>query len=288
MESSSAERLVCVKLPRLGLKSDPTSEFTRISPSPFTAATYTCQTVSVNDRWVRGSNLMRVLDEGYRGTVASGHFPPVVISVEVDPRKVDVNVHPTKQLVRFSDERGVRRTNVDAIALAIQYSQAPSPSTRQSFPSGGARSARNVAHNDQRFALGGQREKSSRLWDRQDYQQPAVARPIQREMDRAHEIEGYRRRLRDASKPLTIPDAASSLVVPGSQQHPSSPTAIPQSTPEQEGDVDLPERGSLPSLQDLRVMGQFSLGNNQQFTYGCAQLSIRHSNPSPAKRQNRL
>ena len=66
------------------------------------------QTISVNGRWVRAEGLTKGIDDAYRGTVPAGRYPPVALSVEVDLRKVDVNVHPTKQLVRFSDEREAR------------------------------------------------------------------------------------------------------------------------------------------------------------------------------------
>ena len=56
-----------------------------------------CQTISVNGRWVRAEILSRALDDAYRATVPAGRYPPVALDVEVDPRKVDVNVHPTKQ-----------------------------------------------------------------------------------------------------------------------------------------------------------------------------------------------
>src|SRR3712207_9123501 len=67
------------------------------------------QTVSVNGRWVKAEGLTKGIDDAYRGTVPAGRYPPVALGVEVDPRQVDVNVHPTKQLVRFSDERSEER-----------------------------------------------------------------------------------------------------------------------------------------------------------------------------------
>ena len=50
----------------------------------------------------------------------TGRYPPVALCVEVDPRQVDVNVHPTKQLVRFSDEREVRLALSKAVSHSIQ------------------------------------------------------------------------------------------------------------------------------------------------------------------------
>jgi len=85
------------------------------------------QTVSVNGRWVRAEGLTKGVDDAYRATVAAGRFPPVALRVEVDPRQVDVNVHPTKQLVRFSDEKEVRRAISEAVRNAIQGTGDPAP-----------------------------------------------------------------------------------------------------------------------------------------------------------------
>lgn len=78
------------------------------------------QTVSVNGRWVKAEGLTKGIDDAYRGTVPAGCYPPVALLVEVDPRQVDVNVHPTKQLVRFSDEREARQAMSGAISSAIE------------------------------------------------------------------------------------------------------------------------------------------------------------------------
>ncbi|MEJ7873443.1 MAG: DNA mismatch repair endonuclease MutL, partial [Rubrobacteraceae bacterium] len=101
------------------------------------------QTVAVNGRWVRAENLTRGLDDAYRATLPSGRYPPVALRIEVDPRRVDVNVHPTKQIVRFSEERAARAAVATAIREAIEW-RPPSPSaaprsaerayTQESFP----------------------------------------------------------------------------------------------------------------------------------------------------------
>ena len=84
------------------------------------------QTISVNGRWVRADNLHRGLDDAYRATVASGRYPPAALEMTVDPRRVDVNVHPTKQVVRFSEERGARAAVAAAVRAAIEW-RPPAP-----------------------------------------------------------------------------------------------------------------------------------------------------------------
>jgi DNA mismatch repair protein MutL len=89
------------------------------------------QTISVNGRFVRAENLHRGLDDAYRATVPSGRYPPVAVEIAADPRRVDVNVHPTKQVVRFSEERAAREAVASAVRDAIEWrAQAPPQAPR--------------------------------------------------------------------------------------------------------------------------------------------------------------
>ena len=92
-----------------------------------TEASRSRQTVSVNGRWVRAEGLTKGIDDAYRATVTAGRYPPVALLVEVDPHQVDVNVHPTKQLVRFSDEKEVRQAISEAVRNAIGGTGDPAP-----------------------------------------------------------------------------------------------------------------------------------------------------------------
>lgn len=78
----------------------------------------TPQEVFVNRRPIRSPAVSHAVGEGYGSFIAKGCHPRFVLFVEVDPDRVDVNVHPTKREVRFSDNetvhqvvrRAVRRT----------------------------------------------------------------------------------------------------------------------------------------------------------------------------------
>lgn len=55
----------------------------------------------VQGRSVQDRSLQAALLEAYRGTLMHGEFPVAVVSLDVPPAEVDVNIHPTKSQVRF-------------------------------------------------------------------------------------------------------------------------------------------------------------------------------------------
>jgi DNA mismatch repair protein MutL len=81
----------------------------------------------VNGRFVRDAVVRRGVQEAYRGLVPQGRYPVVVLELELDPLKVDVNVHPSKTEVRFRDPSDVARAVADAIAAGLDGSGVPRP-----------------------------------------------------------------------------------------------------------------------------------------------------------------
>lgn len=62
------------------------------------------QTFIVNGRTIRSQVLTQALEDGCRERVTIGHYPICVLNIEMPTNMVDVNVHPNKLEVRFSDE----------------------------------------------------------------------------------------------------------------------------------------------------------------------------------------
>lgn len=70
----------------------------------------------VNGRYVKSFTCMGALEEAYRNNLMEGKFPACVLFMEIPPMLVDVNVHPAKIEVRFSDDKLV----YDAIFFAVK------------------------------------------------------------------------------------------------------------------------------------------------------------------------
>ena len=69
----------------------------------------------VNDRYIRDKNLSSAVEQAFKGMLPIGKFAFLVLNVEMPQEKVDVNVHPAKLEVRFSDENLVFKAMFHAI-----------------------------------------------------------------------------------------------------------------------------------------------------------------------------
>ncbi len=61
----------------------------------------------VNDRYIKDKTLTAAAEQAYKGMIPIGKFAFLILNLEMDPSKVDVNVHPAKLEVRFSEESTV-------------------------------------------------------------------------------------------------------------------------------------------------------------------------------------
>ena len=71
--------------------------------------------VYINRRNVRDKLITRAIMEGYGQRLMKGRYPHVIIFIDIDPMMVDINVHPTKQEVRFRQGNQVYETIVSTI-----------------------------------------------------------------------------------------------------------------------------------------------------------------------------
>ncbi|HEY0128102.1 MAG TPA: DNA mismatch repair endonuclease MutL, partial [Rubrobacteraceae bacterium] len=213
------------------------------------------QTISVNGRFVRAESLHRGLDDAYRATVPSGRYPPVALEINVDPRRVDVNVHPTKQVVRFSEDRAARDALAAAVRDAIEW-RAPATVTTPRPP-------------ERTFTQGSLSPRPS--WEHTS--RVAEDRPLY-PAPSAQDLQEVRERLAEASRPL-------------------AEERVPYG--------EVPERGALPALEELLVIGQLAAGYvlveepeqamwvvDQHVAHERAILDRLHDSDSPATMQSLL
>ena len=69
----------------------------------------------VNRRYIKDKILTSAAEQGYKGLLTIGKYGFLVLNMEMNPKKVDVNVHPAKLEVRFEDENQVFKAVYHAI-----------------------------------------------------------------------------------------------------------------------------------------------------------------------------
>ncbi|MBQ4164455.1 MAG: DNA mismatch repair endonuclease MutL, partial [Turicibacter sp.] len=81
-------------------------------------------TIIVNGRAIRNYNLMRSILEAYHTLLPKDKYPIVVLNLKLDPILVDVNVHPAKLEVRFSQEEALKTfiyTEIKKVLETVEY-----------------------------------------------------------------------------------------------------------------------------------------------------------------------
>ena len=71
-------------------------------------------------RIIRDKTIQHAIKEAYRGLIEPGRHPTAVLLIEMDPRSVDVNVHPAKTEVRFRESSLVHSLVLRTIREALQ------------------------------------------------------------------------------------------------------------------------------------------------------------------------
>ena len=83
------------------------------------------QNFFVNSRFVKSKACASAIEEAYRNNIMVGKFPACVLYIDVPPNTIDVNVHPTKIEVRFSDERLIHEAVYFAVKNCLMEKDEP-------------------------------------------------------------------------------------------------------------------------------------------------------------------
>lgn len=77
------------------------------------------QTLFVNGRSIGNKMLAKAIDHAYQSQIPKSGFPFAVLNIEIDTAAVDVNVHPQKSEIKFSDESLVYKAMFKALTDAL-------------------------------------------------------------------------------------------------------------------------------------------------------------------------
>lgn len=81
----------------------------------------------VNQRFIKSPYLNKAVSDAYQGLIKADSYPGYFIDIEVDPKSVDVNIHPTKTEVKFEDDHSIYAILRSAVKHSLgQFNVTPS------------------------------------------------------------------------------------------------------------------------------------------------------------------
>ena len=83
------------------------------------------QTCIVNHRIVHNPLMFKAIDNAYHAMLPKSGYPFAMLHLHVDPATIDVNVHPAKIEIKFSDEQAVYRAIYHSIVTALVAQEKP-------------------------------------------------------------------------------------------------------------------------------------------------------------------
>lgn len=91
-----------------------------ISKPQMTRANRTYENYYLNGRYIRSKVIERALEDAYKDYIVPGTYPIVILQITMDPSLLDVNVHPTKMEVRFTEEERVGQAVYEAVLNCLR------------------------------------------------------------------------------------------------------------------------------------------------------------------------
>ena len=73
----------------------------------------------VNNRFVKDKALTSAAEQAFKGMITTGKYGFLILNIDIDPHKIDVNVHPAKLEIRFQEENKVFKLVYHAIKEAL-------------------------------------------------------------------------------------------------------------------------------------------------------------------------
>lgn len=93
-----------------------------ISKNSFYRGNRRHQYIFVNKRWVKNYEITKTIEDCYKSMIPINKFPIFILFIDIDPSNIDVNIHPTKEEVKFVDQFRINelinilvRENIDKV-----------------------------------------------------------------------------------------------------------------------------------------------------------------------------
>ena len=116
----------------------------------------------VNNRFIRNGYLNHAVTDAFEDLLPNNSFPSYFLLIEIDPAKIDINIHPTKTEIKFEDEKSVYAIIRAAVKRSLgKFSITPSLDFEQETAFKNADPARQAAQRARQTRRGVKHDKDA-------------------------------------------------------------------------------------------------------------------------------
>ncbi|MEM3364081.1 MAG: DNA mismatch repair endonuclease MutL [Candidatus Micrarchaeia archaeon] len=93
-----------------------------VSKIGYSRKTREYQVIFINGRLVKSSTITSAVERGYSDKIFLGRYPVAILHIRLSPEMIDVNIHPSKEEVKFKNEHFIEDMIINAIQKSLQGS----------------------------------------------------------------------------------------------------------------------------------------------------------------------
>ena len=85
------------------------------------------QYIFVNKRFIKNTFIQNTISKAFEGLISEKHYPSYFINLKINPKNIDVNIHPTKTEIKFEDEKSIYAIIKSTVQKSLgEYNVSPS------------------------------------------------------------------------------------------------------------------------------------------------------------------
>ena len=91
-----------------------------ISNNQFYRGNRNHQYLYINNRYIKNTNITKIIEERYKSLIPINRFPVFILFIDIDPSLIDVNIHPTKEEIKFVNEEELNTVLINIIDKSLR------------------------------------------------------------------------------------------------------------------------------------------------------------------------
>ena len=93
-----------------------------ISNNQFYRGNRNHQYLYINNRYIKNRNINKIIEDNYKSLIPINRFPIFILYIDINPELIDVNIHPTKEEIKFANEEELNKALTHIVGKTLKES----------------------------------------------------------------------------------------------------------------------------------------------------------------------